>query len=120
MAVIRATCEQCGDQELTVDEVRVRVCEQDGTASYLFRCHGCRLATCRNLDGRTVDLLVGAGATVEVWRLPAELSEPRPLAPDINEDDLIDAHRLLSDDELLESVMERMAVECDLGKGHSR
>ncbi len=40
---------------------------------------------------RIVDLLVGSGVRMQVWRLPAELKEHRP-GPSLEPDDLLDFH----------------------------
>ncbi len=94
MATIRASCADCGDVELTTRDVRVRVCEADNSGSYSFRCPSCHMAVVKPAEPRIVDLLVASGVTVSMWRLPAELDEPRNGAP-ITHDDLLDFHHLL-------------------------
>ena len=36
--VIKASCHDCGDVELAVNDLEVRVCTQDDQGSYVFRC----------------------------------------------------------------------------------
>jgi hypothetical protein len=95
MATIRATCVDCGDVELTTRDVRVRVCIEDNTGSYTFRCPSCLMSVVKPAEPRIVDLLVASGVEVSTWSLPAELFEPRSGLP-ISHDDLLDFHQLLS------------------------
>ena len=44
MTTIKASCPTCGDVELTVGDVTVRVCAADNSGSYAFQCPMCRLA----------------------------------------------------------------------------
>jgi len=50
-----------------------------------------------------VDLLVSSGVRMQVWRLPAELSEAR-VGPPLKHDDLLDFHLLLQGDGWFEGV----------------
>lgn len=97
MARVRASCPDCGDVELSADQVQVRVCAEDGAGSYAFRCPSCRLAAAKPADARVVQLLVSWGAPITMWRLPAELSEPRD-GPPLTHDDLLAFHEVLADD----------------------
>ena len=97
MPTIRATCTDCGDVELTTSDVRVRVCIEDNSGSYLFRCPTCNMAVVKPAEPRIVDLLVASGVELSTWQLPGELYEPRVGAP-LNHDDLLDFHNLLESD----------------------
>lgn len=103
MATIRATCMECGDVELTTADVRVRVCIEDNSGSYNFRCPHCTMAVVKPAEPRIVDLLVASGVELATWRLPAELFEAHD-GPRISHDDLLDFHELLDDDDWFESV----------------
>lgn len=92
--VIKASCHDCGDVELGVNDLRVRVCREGEHGSYVFRCPACQMSVSKPAEPRIVDLLVASGVELVEWRLPAELFEPRQGAP-ITHDDLIDFHRLL-------------------------
>ena len=98
MTTIRASCPTCGDVELTVKDVTVRVCSNDDSGAYSFRCPDCRMAVVKPAEARIVDLLVQSGVRLQTWRLPAELFERRIGEP-INHDDLLDFHQLLEDDD---------------------
>ncbi len=94
MTTIRASCPTCGDVQLQARELLVRVCLDDGQGSYCFMCPECEFAVAKEASARIVELLVSSGVRKEVWRLPAELSEPRS-GPPIDHDDLLDFHLLL-------------------------
>lgn len=98
MAVIRATCNDCGDIELAPREVQVRVCLDDQRASYSFRCPTCLHPVARQVESRLVELLASSGSPVSLWHLPAELEEVH-WGPAISHDDLLDFHELLTHDE---------------------
>lgn len=59
----------------------------------------------KDASRRIVDLLVGSGVRMQVWRLPAELLEVHP-GPTLTPDDLLDFHLLLETDAWFESVAE--------------
>ena len=103
MPTIRATCTDCGDVELTTSDVRVRVCIEDNSGSYLFRCPACHMAVVKPAEPRIVDLLVASGVELSTWQLPGELYEPRVGAP-LNHDDLLDFHALLDTDDWFERL----------------
>jgi hypothetical protein len=97
MARVRASCPDCGDVELGTDTVQVRVCVDDGTGSYAFRCPRCRMAAAKPAGVRVVHLLVSWGAPLTMWRLPAELGEPHH-GPPLTHDDLLNFHQALAGD----------------------
>lgn len=107
MAMIRATCGDCGDVELTTADVTVRVCSHDDSGTYHFRCPACRMTVVKSAEARVVDLLVASGVTVSRWDLPAELAERRS-GPAISHDDLLDFHALLDGDEAWMEAVARM------------
>ena len=94
--LIRATCGECGNVELGTRDVVVRLCEDDDSGTYVFRCPRCAQPVVHSADRPTIDLLVSAGVRLEVWNMPAELAEPRPLGAPFADDDLIDFHELLT------------------------
>ena len=95
---IRASCDECGDVELRVDDVTVRVCIDDDAGSYVFRCPGCDMSVVKDAEPRVVELLVASGVEVTAWSIPAELSEARS-GPAFTHDDLLDFHQLLEGDD---------------------
>ncbi|MGZ6967975.1 MAG: hypothetical protein ACXVKN_09580 [Acidimicrobiia bacterium] len=89
--------------QLRAGDLTVRVCSDDEQGSYCVQCPSCAQAVAKDASRRIVDLLVSSGVRMEVWRLPAELSEPHlgePLSPD----DLLDFHLLLGTDGWFDDV----------------
>jgi hypothetical protein len=95
--MIRASCTDCGDVELTTHDVHVRVCTDGDHSTYVFRCPTCQMSVVKPAEQRIVDLLVASGVRLTRWTPPAELFERRLGAP-IDHDDLIDFHALLAQD----------------------
>jgi len=115
VTTIRASCPSCGDVDLTVRDVSVRVCANDHRGSYNFRCPECELAVAKHAEPNVVELLVSSGVKMAVWQLPAELWEPRAGDP-ISHDDLLDFHDLLSEGnwfERLTALVESESVESE-------
>lgn len=102
--VIKASCGECGDVELGVNELSVRVCTADTQGSYVFRCPSCHMSVAKPAEQRIVDLLVASGVELVEWRLPAELFEQHAGQP-ITHDDLIDFHRILQAEDWFETVV---------------
>ncbi len=105
MTTIRANCPTCGDVQLKANDLVVRICSDDESGSYAFRCPDCAHPVAKDASRRIVDLLVGSGVRMQVWRLPAELQESH-LGPTLTPDDLLDFHLLLQSDGWFESVAE--------------
>jgi hypothetical protein len=105
MATIRASCEFCGDVELTTDDVHVRVCTVDSQGTYSFRCPTCDMTVVKPAEARTVDLLVASGVSYSTWSPPLELTEPRGVGGPITHDELLDFHDQLDDDLALHSAL---------------
>ena len=83
VTTIRANCPSCGDVQLTADDLTVRGCADDERGSYCFQCPECRAAVAKEASRRIVDLLVSSGVRMQVWRLPAELTESGGWRPSV-------------------------------------
>ncbi len=108
---IRASCADCGDVELRVDDVHVRVCADDNAGSYVFRCPRCDMAVVKDAEPRVVDLLLASGVEMTTWTLPAELIERRQAGPAFTHDDLLDFHGALDD----EAWFDQFLDACEAG-----
>lgn len=104
VAVVRATCDECGDIQLTAEDVVVRVCLDDQRASYVFSCPLCQVPVARPLEHHLVELLASSGSPVSLWHLPDELSE-RHDGDALTYDDLLDFHKMLLDDSWLDGLL---------------
>jgi len=94
VATIRATCPTCADVELTTRDLSVQICSDTNQGSYSFRCPTCLLAVSKQAEPRIIDLLVSSGVRMHLWRLPAELREPKQGRP-FSWDDVLEFHDLL-------------------------
>src|SRR4051812_50226845 len=61
VTTIRANCPTCGDVQLRANDLVVRVCSDDESGSYTFRCPTCTVAVAKGASKRIVDLLVSSG-----------------------------------------------------------
>ena len=110
MARVRATCEDCGDVELTITDVVVRICREDAEGTYLFGCPTCGRRHEKVASKRTLDLLVASGASVVFWSVPVETIVTPDLGP-LTHDDLLDFHKLLGETGVLESALGALAAD---------
>ena len=108
MATIRASCPDCGDVELTTEDVVVRVCLDDDRGEYRFTCPICSMVVVKPAEHRTIDLLVASGVQMDTWTLPAELFETRS-GRRIDHDDILDFHRLLDDEAAVADALNSIA-----------
>lgn len=111
MALIRASCGDCGDVELTTAQVRIQVCSADHTGTYSFRCPTCELLVVKPAERRTIDLLVASGVELAMWDIPAELSEPRGFGEPVDHDELLEFHRSMADEDAFAAAVHRLAQE---------
>ena len=103
MTTIRAQCPSCGDVRLTASDLTVRVCSDDDTGSYWFRCPECDAPVAKAASPHIVELLVSSGVRLQMWRRPAEMRERRN-GPPLTLDDLLDFHVLLQSDDWMEQL----------------
>ena len=97
MAIVRATCTECGDVELDIADVQIQICAEKAAATYSFQCPSCHLITTKEAGEKVFAALCAAGVEVVIWSLPAELQETK-LGPAITHDDLLAFHLALEND----------------------
>lgn len=108
MTMIRTRCEDCGEVELPADQVRARVCADDGSGSYVFRCPTCRMAVVKPAPRRVVEALIAAGVVLTTWHRPAELAEARPSLGPLTHDELLDFHERLHHAETWDAALDAL------------
>lgn len=109
---IRASCGDCGDVELRVDDVQVRVRADDHAGTYVFRCPSCDMAVVKDAEPRVVDLLVASGVEITTWAMPDELRE-RKAGPAFTHDDLLDFHHELEGDDWFDRLLDPTGGSAD-------
>lgn len=95
MAIIKASCPECGDVQLTSQDVSCRLKAETNEGSYSFRCPECRISVCKSAEQRILDLLVNSGVDLFVMERPKELDEHPFSNPPFTYDDLLDFHNEL-------------------------
>ena len=104
MATIRASCETCGDVELSSDDVTVRVCREDSAGgTYTFTCPNCGDLVVKGAESHVIELLVTSGVRLVTWSIPEELREPRSGKP-IDHDDILDFHALMQREDWMDML----------------
>jgi rRNA maturation protein Nop10 len=111
MTTIRANCPECGDVQLKVGDLTVRVCADDEQGAYTFRCPSCTTVVVKDASRRIIDLLVSSGVELQVWRVPAEITEAHYAGPAISSDDLLAFHELLESDHWFTDLVEMVRPE---------
>jgi hypothetical protein len=86
---IKATCPDCGEVNLTPDDVQLMVCAVQTLSYYAFDCSGCVRQVRKPADDRIVSLLKSGGVRVQRWRVPAEALEEKN-GPALGYDDVLD------------------------------
>lgn len=117
---IRASCGDCGDVELRVGDVEVRVCADDNAGTYVFRCPRCAMAVVKDAEPRVVDLLLASGVAMTTWSMPLELAERPSSGPAFTHDDLLDFHRELQDDGWYQRLTAGRDGDLDAGSSDQR
>jgi hypothetical protein len=100
---IKATCPDCGEVNLTPEDVRLMVCSVATLSYYAFDCSGCVRQIRKPADDRIVSLLRSGGVRVQRWRVPAEALEEKT-GPVLQYDDLLDFALALNDTSYLADV----------------
>jgi len=106
MATIRATCNDCGDVELTTADVHVRVNAADHQGTYAFTCPRCATLVVKPAESRTIDLLLASGVAYELCSPSRDLYGHHHGPAPISSSDLDAFHALLSDDDDLWAAFE--------------
>ena len=68
MTTIKTTCSQCGDVELTPDDLALELEPSEETGVYRFSCPTCGQIERRPANARVVSVLLATGVTYEVVR----------------------------------------------------
>ena len=101
--IVRATCPECGDVELTVNDLSATVDPATNEGAYAFVCPNRDLDVVKNATPHVIDLLVSAGVHLTVHAAPPELDEIH-VGPAITHDDLLAFHDRLQDDDWFAEV----------------
>lgn len=91
MALVTATCTDCGRIELRSRDIRLRCCQESGEMTFLFRCPVCRMMEVQSAEQTVADTLIAVGCQCEIWQLPQELYDSaRRTSVTLTHDDVLD------------------------------
>jgi hypothetical protein len=100
---LRVNCSDCGDVNVTADEVTIRNCIDTDGWSYAFSCPNCHVRDASATSRRAALAAMSAGAAMRTWRLPAELAE-RPAGPPLTVVDLLELRLMLTEPDFIEQL----------------
>jgi hypothetical protein len=98
MTTIKATCPDCGEVDLTADDILLRIATGQGSNTYGFSCPSCSEFVEKPADERVIRLLLSGGVMPMLVHVPAEALETHS-GPPIDHDDLLEFHELLESDD---------------------
>lgn len=67
MSLLKTTCEHCGEIELPVERVLLRICEDDDTGVCVIRCPNCSRRFVKAANEAMMVMLLAVGIEVSVW-----------------------------------------------------
>jgi predicted RNA-binding Zn-ribbon protein involved in translation (DUF1610 family) len=103
MTTIKATCPDCGEIDLTPDDILLRIGSAEDSNTYAFSCPSCGFFVEKPADERVIRLLLSGGVMPTLVHVPAEALEPH-YGPRINHDDLLEFHELLQTDDWFQQL----------------
>jgi predicted RNA-binding Zn-ribbon protein involved in translation (DUF1610 family) len=109
VTTIKATCPDCGEVDLTADDILLRIGPSKAVNTYGFSCPDCGDFVQKTADDRVVRLLLSGGVVPVPVHVPAEALESRE-GPVINHDDLLDFHQLLKSDDWFDQLVDNRSV----------
>ena len=103
MTTIKATCPQCGEVDLTAEDVLLRIGGNKTSNTYGFSCPTCAEFVEKPADERVVRLLLSGGVMPVLVHVPAEALEAHD-GPPISHDDLLAFHEMLGRDDWMDEL----------------
>jgi hypothetical protein len=89
-------CADCGDIAVQGERATLLRCTVSQEVTLAYRCTSCLARSIASVPRHWLEYLIARGFAIRDWRPPRELLEPRPIAPPLTLDDLLDAHELLA------------------------
>ena len=97
MSLLKTTCEHCGEIELPVERVLLRICEDDDTGVCVIRCPGCSRRFVKEANDAMIVMLLAVGIEVSMWSSALNGQDVSALGA-ITHDELVDFGRRLGDE----------------------
>lgn len=67
MTFVKTTCEHCGEIELPVDRVVLRIFENEDSGVCVFRCPSCSRRFVKEANDAMIVMLLAVGIEVSLW-----------------------------------------------------
>jgi predicted RNA-binding Zn-ribbon protein involved in translation (DUF1610 family) len=110
MTTIKATCPDCGEVDLTAEDILLRIGAARDSNTYGFSCPSCGCFIEKPADERVVRLLLSGGVMPVLVHVPAEALETH-VGPAIDHDDLLEFHELMQTDDWYESLTQQFSSD---------
>jgi len=94
---LKTTCDQCGEIELPVDRVVLRICENEDSGVCVIRCPSCGNRFVKEANDAMIVMLLAVGIEVSMWTAAVTGPVDDGL-PAITHDDLVTFRRHLGED----------------------
>ncbi len=101
---VEVACRRCGDLHIDLDDLVLRLCEDDLSAAYRFRCPSCGVVHLEVAGLAAASALLDADVDTEWWSLPDRAAE-HPCGAPISVDDVIDVVRVLQEDDTFAAAL---------------
>jgi hypothetical protein len=101
---VRVACRGCGDLPIGLADVVLRLCEDDLSAAYRFRCPRCGLVQLEDAGLAAAAALLDADVDTEWWCLPDRSAE-HPSGQPITAEDVSAAALVLEDEQALAAAL---------------
>lgn len=115
MPLITTTCPTCGEIELPITDVVLRVCDDDQSGACVVVCPECGARFSKRADDAMMIVLVTFGIDVVVWSRPAEVDERPVEHPPLSNHDMDRFSMALADGTLEDWLGARATGEAPLG-----
>jgi hypothetical protein len=97
VSFLKTTCDECGEIELPVERVLLRICETDDSGVCVIRCPQCGRRFVKEANDAMIVMLLAVGIEVSMWSAAVTGPITGDL-PAITHDDLVVFQRHLGND----------------------
>ena len=110
MSLLKTTCERCGEIELPVERVLLRICESEDSGVCVIRCPSCGLRFVKEANDAMIVMLLAVGIEVSMWSTSVQgrsAATPAAPLPPISHADIAHFRQMLVGDT---DILERLAA----------
>lgn len=115
MQIIKLSCPQCGEVDLTAEKIRLQLWGAVTRNNYRFECPTCGRTVVKPATTRMLGVLRSQGVGTDLDDCP-----PDPDASAFRPDDLLDFHLALQSDERIAAFLASASLSDRAGSGRAR